>query len=450
MRFAILRFVTMTKLNSEVFLLFAHCRKGQTLKSSFFYFQSSLFFLSLAAAGAHHAFAADATRDVSVQSIVDVWKHRQHSLPATKIRWERNANDFNRFSMFQTDHFPLEDQPESTRCSELRITEDSWMLAEQRWNYRLRDEFSAFDKNTSSSLLTLEQKKNSHLDIISHPEYMHHPPIQLTQLCKHGSRIDYFSSTGNMLPIARTAKHDNLATIRHYLEYLSVLPCLIHFRPLASGGMGVNPANCHVSKDLSNVNGHKSLLLTEVIELENQSVSRLFWVDPKRDFVVLRYIVRIGHETREQFDIEYTQNDGKMWSPSQWTLTLDAKGTPSLVKNHPGNIRLFQFYSCSVVDCDMESNVNENDLELRLPVKTILFDENTKERYLVTDNGEKKQISVTDLLKLTMSDSRSSWSEILNSQAALLGTVAVIIVIGLVARRRRQRVHLSNVGADGQ
>lgn len=148
----------------------------------------------------------------------------------------------------------------------------------------------------------------------------------------------------------------------------------------------------------------------DVVLLHDQQGLK-FYVDPSRDYVVLRHSgIRPGGEPRFQLDIDYDREESIGWIPSGWRL---------IEYGDEGNARIVM--SCEVVDYSLNEPLSEDLFEIIFPEGTRVFDQRTRRDYVVGSSAESG-----------FGGGRRLWIVYI-----VVGLLLVAIIV--VARRRRQR-----------
>jgi hypothetical protein len=155
------------------------------------------------------------------------------------------------------------------------------------------------------------------------------------------------------------------------------------------------------------------------------------WVDPARDFVLVRYLDQQSERTGSKLDVHYRREAGE-WVPERWEIT-------ELLPDG----KLDQSIRAKVTAIEINSATDPNEYDLVFPRGTLVRDETEigkVSKYLINERGEKRPI--------LPSEKRKTYQELLHSEppSALRNTalwtvmvaavVAVLSAAWLVWRRR--------------
>jgi hypothetical protein len=99
------------------------------------------------------------------------------------------------------------------------------------------------------------------------------------------------------------------------LLYQALMIALRPFHPLYGG---VDPSRCELLQDVAVIRGRRCLCVRESPGDSQLHMSRRFWVDSERDFVVMRYIGEAPGQPTIQIDIDYDHRAPQCWLPSSW------------------------------------------------------------------------------------------------------------------------------------
>jgi hypothetical protein len=102
---------------------------------------------------------------------------------------------------------------------------------------------------------------------------------------------------------------------------------MLALRPLTAQLASIDLATYRVADKRPTLNGVSCLLL-ELIKDKGPKRSKLsFWVDPARDYLVLREVRTFGRQDFRTTDIVYEQNAARAWIPKRWDVVDMYPGT---------------------------------------------------------------------------------------------------------------------------
>jgi outer membrane lipoprotein-sorting protein len=102
------------------------------------------------------------------------------------------------------------------------------------------------------------------------------------------------------------------------------------------------------------------------------------WVDPERDYVVVRWeLIRPDGTVILRTRLQYAEDDDHGWVPSGWELSmLDAEGNAG------------ETYEATIRDYEIGLELTRDDFRIRFPIGTTVYDDRTKEFYVVQPENE--------------------------------------------------------------
>jgi hypothetical protein len=224
-------------------------------------------------------------------------------------------------------------------------------------------------------------------------------------------------------------------TNNRFIESLYYRAIMIALRPMK---LNIHPENLSLNEDRVHLNGRECLIV-----YDRWGLGREFWVDPSREFIVVRYIENcdvMGARMKTQIDISYQAHDEVGWIPSGWrTIFYDNHGL------------MEQYAPTIVTDYSINESVSPENFQPSFPAGTWVFDESIRDGYLVRASGGKRIVTADELQRgvnyvdLVQTDSgmarsrSAAWS--LMGTSWRQGAAMVLLLAGLlfVVRRRLQR-----------
>jgi hypothetical protein len=179
-----------------------------------------------------------------------------------------------------------------------------------------------------------------------------------------------------------------------YLRTPPLTALLMAFRPMVKEIRMLN-------LDTFKVTGRKDVLSgVSCIELatgpEGTPGAR-FWVDPARDYVIVRVLTVGGPKLMGRTDIRYRQDASIGWVPESWEHVFQR-----------GNEALQKKSSAVVVRLEIGEPLANSEFNLEFPPNTMVVDTVRNEKYLVKPNSEKRIVPPEDAGK--------SYEKLVNSQ----------------------------------
>jgi hypothetical protein len=100
-----------------------------------------------------------------------------------------------------------------------------------------------------------------------------------------------------------------------------IRPLMLALRPLAGQLGGIDLAAYRIADKRPTLNGISCLLLEPIKDGGPQRRAKVsFWVDPARDYLVLRSVITLEGRDFRTSDIVYEQNAARAWIPSRWDV----------------------------------------------------------------------------------------------------------------------------------
>ncbi|WP_406698925.1 hypothetical protein V5E97_08560 [Singulisphaera sp. Ch08] len=224
------------------------------------------------------------------------------------------------------------------------------------------------------------------------------------------------------------------------VTHLKNLALTLHFRPLDSF-YGFNDLdNCKVDAKRVPFRGVDCVRLRRTREL----VEDIWYLDPNRNFAIIRAEQSIGIHTISFYDVEYTTINSVL-VPSKW------KGE-ALYKN--GDMK-FSFES-NITASDVNSKIDTEKLSQAFPAGTVVFDAtkpdtDNKHSYIAKQGGGKRYISHEERARqvpyrvLLANDGSSTGPKSLPSRHPFLLSLlisATVLVIMLFIKGNKRATHL--------
>jgi len=206
--------------------------------------------------------------------------------------------------------------------------------------------------------------------------------------------IKYLSTFDGFKPKDLYPKHSEkdkfpAGAIRNTKDYgdaglALVKPLIMVYRPFAPKLQPVNLAELQILPDLVEINGCMCLELVQK-HLRGKGSSIRMWVDPARDYVLVRHLVEANYKPNEQIDFVYRLDPSSGWIVNSWKLiALGKKGLLHYSMNSSVNLSDFKYAGAP------------DTFDLQFPAGTLVSDERTNERFLVRLDGSKRVLPSSD------------------------------------------------------
>lgn len=145
--------------------------------------------------------------------------------------------------------------------------------------------------------------------------------------------------------------------------------------------MGMSPSDSPKIASPGVINGRTCT----IIEQRFGNFSRVIWVDPGREYAILRYSVMRRDVPSYQIDGKYIEHDQGGWAPSGWIINSWRDG--------PDGSRVLRLHAeARVTKYEVNPEFAADEFRLEFPVGTIVRDDRVDEDHLVRENGEQRKI----------------------------------------------------------
>ncbi|MHB1426674.1 MAG: LolA-like protein [Gemmataceae bacterium] len=162
-------------------------------------------------------------------------------------------------------------------------------------------------------------------------------------------------------------------------QMFRVRPVLFTFRPLVPEIRPFDIGSMTVTTGRVMIDGRSC------VELERRApgtgTSVFLWLDPARDFVIVRQRIIERVQTVNQINIQYRADTASGWTPSGWTIV-----------NHIASGHLYDAAECTVTDSEFNVEVDPSLFTLSFPPGSRVQDQKRKEDWVIKLNGEKRPL----------------------------------------------------------
>lgn len=342
---------------------------------------------------------------ITVDEILRAWQQRQERIPSARFAWKRSRSDEHRFSLVEETHQLTQDD-----YYECAFVADNVFL---RLPGSPVDTFSHVVSRFGGPQLTKDQKST------------------LTKFQKSGAELapskDYYiyqrlltpaSATELWLPAVANGNYpkawkyqlvpssDRVAQLDLWFQpaadttgqialMFSQAP-LIAIRPFSPIFGEIQPDRCSLSSQTRTVAGNECLILEET--LGNPAHMRSFWVDPTRDFTILRYQGITDFHLAVQLDFEHERHPVKGWIPKSWTAIELLSSTKTIRR----------FASTENVHVNFDETADSLPTQLKFSPGTWIVDETSQQHFLVQESGMQP---LTDAVDTKASSPPTRWEQ---------------------------------------
>jgi hypothetical protein len=139
-------------------------------------------------------------------------------------------------------------------------------------------------------------------------------------------RLDEYQSGAPRGSVKSGAQHGQMLDV-------DVVPMLFTYRPLQSNLSKIYREDCVLTNQRGNVGSREYF----IVEQRDRSapIVYAYWVDPAREYVVVRYVTRVEGRERGRTDVDYSHDEVHGWIPTTWNRTfLNEDGALSISKTY--------------------------------------------------------------------------------------------------------------------
>ncbi len=333
------------------------------------------------------------TESVVVEDVVNAWDGRQESTTSASFTWRIDRTGFNRWSTYQTEYQP----GVSSSCSP--ATSDIQSLIFQghrsrremlRWRPQDYQEYGGFStESTGPGAATRFAFLGALKDRFSggHPQTQ--APYRCVSISDGTERLDIHDGHGDT-PVAFKSDH----TFRNQGEYgqiddLLSRPILLAYRPLRWTGNDLSIDGIRIAGTDSPMQGRNCIIVE--YPLKENATAKL-WVDPSRDYHVVRFIQYAGVHAQYQIDIQFEQYSTNNWTPQGWTIVLLSQS-----RDYPGRSDLFRFVSCTVIESTVNKSLPEGLFQTSLATGTCVLDLGANSWRKVVAEGATRELDAEEI-----------------------------------------------------
>lgn len=201
-------------------------------------------------------------------------------------------------------------------------------------------------------------------------------PVQYVSVFGKEQKSCYLEGTGHATwPLGQVCVGPNYRDA----HLAAVQPLMLAYRPLAASMMAVKVLQMSV-KGKAVIDGRTCMELTESL-LQKGSVM-YWWLDPEREFVVLRRLVMVNRKPFEEIEIRYWEDKAVGWVPHQWrTISYNASSG-----------KLLCIHEATLEEAVFNGPVEHTAFDITFPPGTVVTDEKTGSSYLIRSDGSRRVI----------------------------------------------------------
>lgn len=385
-------------------------------------------------------------REWTIDDIAAAWDERAARCPSVRLQWTQQDDGIAGWSRFRA-------AIGIPSAAEEPVPDDTLILTSDRvkhtapWFYRR----------------TRVSQRQGLVGDVQIPDYMRllnnrfRPPGD--QFCAPAALTSWRSNTERRDVVTTKGANDSRGTLSETtaisdsrvgdMEELFSRAPLQALRPGARMAGQIDLTRCRIVPGNPWINGSRTVVLeSNGAEEENSDFRRRYWLDPQREFSVLRSATWQKRRLREQTDIDYVEDAECGWRPVAWTVVsrpLPAKST-SPSRFYPGNERLFHHASARVTEWQTGPTPSEDESQPQFPPGTAYFDQTNTRWMRQTDDAEAAPLDDAVIMQLVSGDplAPSTWFDL--PWAVGVPVIAGVIWIAWRWQTRRTRLISSSAG----
>lgn len=220
------------------------------------------------------------------------------------------------------------------------------------------------------------------------------------------------------------------------IENLVFRPLILTYRPTGSDTTQIDLKSVEIVSQAAEVDGRTCVYLTDSPSASGSNLSRSFWLDESRGYILVRYATQSNGRPYSQLDVSYSTDS--LWGPvpAEWTATFFL--TDGSVLNSVKATRTAY---------EINAALKEDTFRISFPPGTIVEDRRRDVRYLVQSSGQERIITRDEIRR------GASYEELMTTESGMAGRrdnsgwvvclvallLAIAIMIALVRRGGHNR-----------
>lgn len=337
-----------------------------------------------------------------LEQIITTWRNRQAQVQTAEIVWEQNREGMNRWSNYQSVWAPCEGYERTCPGHVLKLSYGRVRYETDRWYHRIDFEYSGYYTSTSLEFtagrsdpfyrLHMQEPVNvtyerARQGAFSDTNEQQRDPWRLTSVCDGKTSTDVFEKPSRDVKahsevIIRKVGADRPLSFSRVMEDMFFRPILLLYRPFDPALGGCRPEHWELLPEARQVDGSECEVIREPAK---EGWETRYFVDPHREFVVLRMVMQRNQVTRAQFDAKYG-NDLKL---AHWTTVLFSDQ-----QDFPGQSELPCYASADVTRCSLNAPLDESEFQIpAFPTNSLIVDQRTREVSILRADGSKRVVT---------------------------------------------------------
>lgn len=367
--------------------------------------------------------------DVDLQTVDQAWRRWSDLTSPVRMAWKLNRNDVARWSRYCASLPAPQEDAEPVGTIELTpdrlFCQSTWLNAQERIS---RTQGLIYDPASDYESIQAARFDD---DLMQRGQ-----PASLTSVRSNESRLDYITvndaSTSHGIKFDRSDVRE--VRIGDLAELAMTAPALA-VQPLAAHGGSIDLKACQLDDVTRPIAGEPCVIMTEQLR-DDGSLWREYWLDPRRDYRILRMQTWQNQRLAERVDVNYVEDETYGWRPSAWSVATRPQPAESLSHRfYPGNTLLFEFAHMDVTEWSADTSASVDRGPVQVPAGTAFYEQASGEWLVQRDDGGTEPLDPDSVARLASGGSPQNGSSSFRSW--LLPAVIVLIVTSLVIRRSR-------------
>lgn len=337
-----------------------------------------------------------------LDEVVAVWRNRQAQVQTAEVIWEQNRDGMNGWSNYQSAWAARAGYERTQPGHVLKLSGGRARYETDRWYHRIDFEYSGYYTATSLEFaggrsdpfyklhiqepvhVTYERARQGRF---SDPDEQQRDPWRLTSLCDGKTWTDVFQqpprdAAAHSEVVIRAIDADRPLPFSQIMEDLFFRPVLLLYRPLDPALGGCRPDRWELLPDDAQVDARTCRVIHEA---GADGWETRYFVDPQRQFVVVRAVIRQNAITRAQLDVQY---DDELF-PVRWTTVLFSDQA-----DFPGQSGLPCFAAADVTQCVINVPLDEADFQTpAFPRNSLVVDQTTRAVSIIRADGSERMVT---------------------------------------------------------
>lgn len=160
------------------------------------------------------------------------------------------------------------------------------------------------------------------------------------------------------------------------IKSVNLQPILLTYRALEPGMSGYPIDKIRFKGQRALHDGADCLLLD--VEKRSSRSTQTLWVDPKRDYLVVRIVHMLDGAIKQRTDIQFGSNKKHGWIPQSWTI---------VIQNVKG--KLTQSSENQVTSWEINPGIPSSEFDIEYPARSVVVDmsQRPEKRFVVKHDG---------------------------------------------------------------